>query len=207
MTYQPGPHPQIPPQYVIQQKKSKLPKALLIVVVGIVLLCGVGGCIAGLGGKDSAGSKHSTTAGDSASAPEAAKPPPPGINTPVRDGKFEFTVTDVQTGVKEVGDNPYLRRTAQGAYTIVTMTVLNTSKVPYGFSPGNQDLYDTQDRKFSNDTAAAINLQADTSMYANINPGNTITAKVVFDLPADSQPDRIVLHDSMFSGGATVSLR
>ncbi|OBA51928.1 hypothetical protein A5780_28350 [Nocardia sp. 852002-20019_SCH5090214] len=207
MTYQPG--PQLPPQYVVQQKKSKMPKALLIVVVGIVLLCGVGGCIAGLSGKDSAGSRHSATtaAGNSAAAPAPAKPPPPGINTPVRDGKFEFVVTDVQTGVKEVGDNPYLRRTAQGAYTIVTMTVLNTSKVPYGFSPGNQDLYDTQDRKFNNDTAAAINLQADTSMYANINPGNTITAKVVFDLPADSQPVRIVLHDSMFSGGATVSLR
>jgi hypothetical protein len=30
---------------------------------------------------------------------------------------------------------------------------------------------------------------------------------VVFDLPADAIPDRIVLHDSMFSGGATVSLR
>ncbi|NKY44284.1 DUF4352 domain-containing protein [Nocardia cerradoensis] len=207
MTYQPGPYPQVPPQYVVQQKKSKLPKALLIVVVGIVLLCGVGGCLAGISGKDSAGSQHGTTTAAGNAAGPATKAPPPGINTPVRDGKFEFVVTDVQTGIKEVGDNPYLHRTAQGAYTIVTMTVLNTSKVPYGFSPGNQDLYDTQDRKFSNDTAAAINLEADTSMYANINPGNTITAKVVFDLPADSQPDRIVLHDSMFSGGATVSLR
>ena len=226
MTYQPpypGPqYPQGPAGPPVPPKKSKAPKALLIAVIGIVAFCGIGGIIANAGDKDSEPAKHTTAAAArpvvdppaaDTPAPQAPAPPPeapppaPGLNAPVRDGKFEFVVTDVQTGITVLGDNPYLQRTAQGAYTVVTMTVLNTSKVPYGFSPGNQDLYDTQDRKFGNDAAAAINLQADTSLYADINPGNTVTAKVVFDLPADSQPDRIVLHDSMFSGGATVSLR
>jgi len=73
-------------------------------------------------------------------------------------------------------------------------------------------VYDAQNRKFSSDDSAGISLQADsgtpdTSIYADINPGNTVTAQVVFDLPADAVADHIVLHDSMFSGGATVSLR
>lgn len=216
MTYQPPypglQYPQGPAGHPVPPKKSKAPKALLIAVIGIVAFCGIGGIIANAGDKDSEPSTHTTAAaapaaGVPADAAAPEQPAPPGLDTPVRDGKFEFVVTDVQSGLTTLGDNPYLQRTAQGTYTVVTMTVLNTSKVPYGFSPGNQDLYDTQDRKFGNDAAAAINLQADTSLYADINPGNTVTAKVVFDLPADSQPDRIVLHDSMFSGGATVSLR
>ncbi|MEU6565275.1 DUF4352 domain-containing protein [Nocardia nova] len=189
-----------------------------ILIGGLVLMCG--GCfgLVGIAGNSSTSATKANTrahgpeaAGQPAAPPSAPITPPEpkvaAVGAEVRDGKFAFVVTDVQTGLKEIGDNPYLERTAQGMYTIVTMTVHNTSDVPRGFSPGNQDLYDAQNRKFGNDAAAAINLKADTSLYADINPGNTITAKVVFDLPADTQPDRIVLHDSMFSGGATVSLR
>ncbi|GAB3204535.1 DUF4352 domain-containing protein [Nocardia tengchongensis] len=228
MTYQqptPPPYPQgpYPPQYPMQPvppKKSNALKIILLILAGIVVLCGIGGV---LGGKSTKSAQsHPTSApapvGDApapgapapptaAPAPTTEKPAAPGLNTPVRDGKFEFIVTNIQTGISDVGTNPYLRKTAQGAYTIVSLTVRNIGKSPYGFSPSNQYVFDPQNRKFSNDAAAAMNLQSDTSLYANINPGNSITAQVVFDLPADSVPDHIVLHDSMFSGGATVSLR
>ncbi|MFI6170824.1 DUF4352 domain-containing protein [Nocardia sp. NPDC051052] len=188
---------------------------MIAVIVG---LCGFGAVIAVVNSGDD--KKTDTTASSVAAAPApdtagasvappAAKPSPglPGLNTPVRDGKFEFVVTGVQVGVGEVGDNPYLQRKAQGAYTIVSMTVKNTSNKPQGFSPSDQYLFDGQNRKFENDSMAAINLQADTSMYANINPGNTVTAQVVFDLPADAVPSHVMLHDSMFSGGAKVTLQ
>ncbi|MFR9751397.1 DUF4352 domain-containing protein [Nocardia sp. 004] len=216
MTHQPGPPPYatgpVPPQHPVQPKKSKTPKILLLVVVAIVAFCGIGGLIAGAGGDDSPATTDSAAdaKADSPTAPgpaAAENEPTPGLNTPVRDGKFEFVVTGVETGVAEIGDNPYLRKTAQGSYTIVSITVRNISDVPYGFSPGNQDLYDTEGRKFGNDSMAAISLQPDTSLYASINPGNTITAQMVFDLPAEAQPDYIELHDSMLSGGVTVSLR
>ncbi|MGW4350752.1 DUF4352 domain-containing protein [Nocardia sp. NPDC004582] len=226
MTYQqptPPPYPQGPyqPQYPMQPvppKKSNTLKIILLILAGIVVLCGVGSALGGKSTK-SAESPATSTPGapvaaagapgnaPAAPAPTTEKPPAPGLNTPVRDGKFEFTVTEIQTGIKTVGDNPYLRKTAQGSYTIISLTVRNIGKVPYGFSPSNQDVYDAQKRKFSNDAAAAINLQSDTSLYAEINPGNSITAQVVYDLPTDSILDHIVLHDSMFSGGATVSLR
>ncbi|WP_067704548.1 DUF4352 domain-containing protein [Nocardia jejuensis] len=209
MTYQPGPQPYtqgpVPPQYPTQPppKKSNTLKIILIVLAVIVALCGIGSVLTG---KDDKGAKGSSTSapGDGAAADKA---PSPGLNTPVRDGKFEFVVTQVQSGIKEVGDNQYLQKTAQGSYTIVSITVSNTSNKPYGFSPSDQYLFDDQNRKFSNDAAAGINLQSDTSLYADINPGNTVTAQIVFDLPAGAVPDHIVLHDSMFSGGTTVSLR
>ncbi|MTE14139.1 DUF4352 domain-containing protein [Nocardia aurantiaca] len=195
MTHQPDPQPYYPPHYPVPPtppKKSNALKIILLVLAGIVVLCGIGGALASKSTK-------------SANAPTTSAVP--GLNTPVRDGKFEFTVTNVQTGVKEVGTNQFLRKTAQGTYTIISLTVRNIGKSPYGFSPSDQYVFDAQNRKFSNDAAAAMNLQSDTSLYANINPGNSITAQVVFDLPTDSSADHIVLHDSMFSGGATVSLR
>ncbi|MFC9435880.1 DUF4352 domain-containing protein [Nocardia sp. NPDC057030] len=210
-----------PPGYGQPPKKSGRGKIVLIVVALIVGLCGFGAVIAAVNGGDD--KKTDTTASSPAAAPivgaagessappaakpSADKPSGPGLDTPVRDGKFEFVVTGVQVGLAEVGDNPYLRRTAQGAYTIVSMTVKNISNKPQGFSPSDQYLFDTQNRKFENDSMAAINLQADTSMYASVNPGNTVTAQVVFDLPADAVPSHIMLHDSMFSGGAKVTLR
>jgi hypothetical protein len=231
----PGPPPQQPyppnypgypprPGYFPQppRKKGGTGRVLLIVFAAIIAMCGVGGLLSHGSSKSASTTPTAAPvaapgpAAPGAAAPSAAVPAAGagskarasvGPNTPTRDGKFEFTVTAVQSGVKTIGDNPYLRKTAQGAYTIVSMTVLNISSVPYGFSPSDQDLFDSQNRKFANDTAAAINLQSDTSMYADINPGNSVTAQVVFDLPADAVPDHIVLHDSMFSGGTTVSLQ
>jgi hypothetical protein len=215
-------HPQyqgIPPYPIPPAPKKKLGPGMIILLVigGIVVLCGGLGVLAGNSSKAThaspSASAHTSAAVELQSAaplpPAAPAPAPttPGLNTPVRDGKFEFVVTDVQSGVQTVGTNPYLRKTAQGAYTIVSITVRNTSKAPHGFSPGDQYVFDTQNRRFGNDAVAAINLQPDTSLYADINPGNSVSAQVVFDLPADALPDHIVLHDSMFSGGATVSLR
>ncbi|MRH93011.1 DUF4352 domain-containing protein [Nocardia sp. SYP-A9097] len=185
------------PQYAMPTppKKSHTLRTILIVIAVIVAVCGIGGALMSKGSSSSSGSP----------AADPSKPVP-GLNTPVRDGKFEFVVTQVQTGVKTLGDNEFLQKTAQGAFTIVSIAITNTSDKPYGFSPSDQYVFDAKNRKFSNDATAAINLQSDTSLYANLNPGNTITAQVVYDLPADSAPDHIVLHDSMFSGGVTVSL-
>ncbi|MGW9567554.1 DUF4352 domain-containing protein [Rhodococcus hoagii] len=149
-----------------------------------------------------------------ASAPEPAPAPAPapkktvpGMGTPVRDGKFEFVVTDVATGLSTVGDNPFLTEKAQGQFVIVTMTVQNTADKPKGLSPSDQEMYDTQGRKFTADTMAGIALGSDVSVWDEINPGNKVTMKVVFDMPADAVPAEIELHDSMFSGGTRVALQ
>ncbi|MPY81264.1 MAG: DUF4352 domain-containing protein [Actinophytocola sp.] len=39
-----------------------------------------------------------------------------------------------------------------------------------------------------------------------VNPGNSVKGIVVFDIPKNVEPVELVLTDSMFSGGVTVSL-
>ncbi|GEL18376.1 DUF4352 domain-containing protein [Pseudonocardia asaccharolytica] len=129
-----------------------------------------------------------------------------GLGQEVRDGSFAFTVTKVEPGVKTLGDG-FLKSTAQGHYVLVHLTVTNIGKDAQMFSGGNQKLLDAQGREFDADTGAAVmNLPDSQSFLNNINPGNSVNGTVVFDMPTDVAPAAIELHDSAFSGGATVAL-
>ncbi|GAA1075985.1 DUF4352 domain-containing protein [Tsukamurella spumae] len=194
---QPYPAPPAPPA----KKKRKWPWIVLAVIAFIIVVS----VATGGGNKDDAAS----TAGGTA-APTAAKTDPKaaGLNAAVRDGKFEFVVTGVEPGLSEVGDNPYLAKKAQGQFVIVSMTVKNIGTKPQSFSPSSQKLKDTQGRTFESDSMAQIALgDSDVPVWDNINPGNTVQVKVVFDMPKDATPATIELHDSMFSGGAKVTLK
>ncbi|WP_210686524.1 DUF4352 domain-containing protein [Mycolicibacterium sp. GESEQ-9] len=140
-------------------------------------------------------------------APTKADAPTARLNTPVRDGEFEFVVKTVQPGLTEVGDNPYLREKAQGQFVIVTLSVQNIGDRAQAFSPSNQKLIDTQGRSFESDSSAQIALgNSDIPVWDDINPGNAVDVSLVYDMPIGSAPARIELHDSMFSGGVTVEL-
>ncbi|MFW0796191.1 DUF4352 domain-containing protein [Gordonia sp. CPCC 205515] len=199
------PAPPAPPA----KKKRKWPW----IVGGIVVLLIIISALSGGGSDDKSDNASSSSGGDTATAANAPAAPaddaaPAGLNTPVRDGKFEFVVTGVQPGLDTVGDNPYLTEKAQGQFVIVSMTVKNIGDKPQGFSPTSQKLFDDQGRSFETDTSAQIALdETDIAVWDNINPGNTVQVKLVYDMPADAQPTKIELHDSMFSGGADVALK
>lgn len=227
----PGTYPGMPqgqphfghqPQFVPVRKKSKAP--LVLGIIAIVMFVVVGGCVALLAaagsGVDKAMNDIETSvsaaqqsleqaappAGDAAvpAQPEAA--PAAGIGAPVRDGKFEFTVTKIEDGPKRIG-NEYFGEDAQGRFVLVHVTVQNIGAEAQLFSGAAQKLFDAQGREFSSDTAAAIYLGQDAQSFLNeINPGNQVDGIVVFDLPVDVVPTSIELHDSMFSGGVTVAL-
>ena len=54
---------------------------------------------------------------------------------------------------------------------------------------------------------AAMSIDGNDVFLNQINPGNTVKGVLVYDMPKGAVPASIELHDSMFSGGATVSLR
>jgi len=89
---------------------------------------------------------------------------------------------------------------------LVTVNVTNVGDQPQSFIGGNAKLFDSAGREFSASTEAAIYLQDSNSLYEEINPGNTVTGTLVFDIPSAIALDRLELHDSMFSGGVTVKL-
>lgn len=187
-------------QYPPPAKKRKWPW----IVAGIVAFLIVVPSLSSNDKKTESTPSRSTTA---AQAPTDEPEARASMNTPVRDGKFEFVVKSVQPGLAEVGDNPYLIQKAQGQFVIVTLSVENIGDRAQGFSPSDQKLFDSQGRSFDSDSSAQIALgSSDIPVWDDINPGNAVDVKLVYDMPQGAVPASIELHDSMFSGGATVAL-
>ncbi|MFI8775335.1 DUF4352 domain-containing protein [Gordonia sp. NPDC062954] len=175
---------------------------MLVVLLIIIVAVGQGGS------SDSGDTGSSSENANSASGDDNDGESSAGLNTPVRDGKFEFVVSNVEGGLAEVGENEFLREQAQGQFVIVSMSVKNISDEPQSFDPSSQKLKDTEGRTFEPDTTAQIALGgSDVPVWDNINPGNAVDVKVVYDMPQGAVPASIELHDSMFSGGVEVSLQ
>ncbi|GAB2643338.1 hypothetical protein GCM10027169_09120 [Gordonia jinhuaensis] len=110
-----------------------------------------------------------------------------------RDGKFAFVVTGLRY-TDTVGDTDYewSGEKAQGTYAIVAVTITNVGDEPRTFSGGNQYLYDAAGRRFGDSTAAEID-NSDESIWTDINPGNSISTEIVFDIPKSTKPTRIAI--------------
>ncbi|MFD6417079.1 DUF4352 domain-containing protein [Streptomyces sp. NPDC060194] len=130
----------------------------------------------------------------------------PGLNDPVRDGKFEFTVTKVKGGVGNIGGSDF-GEDAQGQYYLVYLTVENIGDEAQIFMGDDQILLGPDDQEYSSDTMAEVLLENSESFLEEINPGNKVEGILAFDIPESVTPDRIELHDSFLSDGVTVQLR
>ena len=156
----------------------------------------------GSSSNDSADAGTGSSSGDSAGdAPSAV-----GIGQDAADGKFNFVVKGVDCGQTEIGSE-YFSTTAQGKFCVVDVTITNIGDEPQSFFGENAALFNAQGQEFSADTEAAIYLENADSLYEEINPGNTVNSKVVFDVPKDMKPASLELHDSAMSGGVTVTLK
>lgn len=182
-------------------------KVLTLVIVVIVIAA-----IA-----SSSSDKNNTTTPPAASPGASSSPTPPPaeaaslakIGQAVRDGKFEFTVNKLTCGETSVGSQ-YLNATAQGQYCRVNVTVKNIGNEAQTLSHSDQYAYNAAGQKFSADSTAAIYADsgsANSTWYNDVNPGNTVTGDIFFDVPKDVTPNTIELHDSAFSGGVKVSLQ
>jgi hypothetical protein len=123
--------------------------------------------------------------------------PPGAIGQKVRDGTFDFTVTQVNSS------RTFRGRRAQGVYVIVSLAVKNVGVEPAQFYWSAQHLEDNIKRRYS---AIAM----DPSLFGNvvnaIDPGVEIPLKVAFDVPPGTQPTQIVLRESASSEGVPVNL-
>ncbi|WP_409330803.1 DUF4352 domain-containing protein [Trujillonella humicola] len=197
--------PQPPYAAPAPAKKPFYKKAWFLVVAAIAVIAVIASQSAG-GSGDSGGTSANGGAaggaGDSAPAVNADAT----IGQPARDGKFEFVVQGIDCSRTEIGSQ-YMSTTAQGTFCVVDLTVSNIGNEPQSFFGENTSLFNAQGQEFSADTEAAIYLDDSSSLYEEINPGNMVVSKVVFDVPAGTVPTSIELHDSSFSGGVTVSLQ
>lgn len=135
----------------------------------------------------------------------------PKIGEAARDGKFEFTVKSVECGKTEVvsPDSDALRKSAQGQFCVMALSVKNIGDKQQGFFSMNQKLLDVANKQYATDDVATTynSPMSQQNSWAQINPGNSIDATIVFDIPKDAIATTAELHDSAYSGGVKVDLR
>lgn len=130
------------------------------------------------------------------------------LNEPARDGKFEFVVKGVECGKTTIGTNQYLTKNAQGQFCLMTINVKNVGDKAQGFFGTNQKLLNAQNQQYTADDAAGVYIDQNYStMFSNINPGNSVEGVIVFDIPKDQTPVSAELHDSSFSNGVKINLQ
>ncbi|MFE2999079.1 DUF4352 domain-containing protein [Nocardia sp. NPDC059246] len=127
------------------------------------------------------------------------------VGSTVRDGKFSFVVTRIDPPVGSVGTNEFLKKGAQGEYVLVYLDITNIGDKTQTYLGENQKLVNDQGKLFSNDTAAELNLN--TNVASDVNPGNKISVILAFDVPKGTVPAAVELHDSAFSGGVRVAVK
>lgn len=189
-------------KHPLEQRDKYLKPALIIVVVVFVL----GFMMLAAGGEGN--QQAANTENEQEEKQEEEEKQIASLNEAVRDGKFKFTVKGIDCGKKTVGSG-FSQEEAQGQYCLLSLDVENVGDESQFLSASNLYLYDEQDREFSADSMATSAVNNDnTSFFLNeINPGNTISGKVAFDVSQDANIVRTKLHDSAFSGGVEVSLQ
>ncbi len=117
-----------------------------------------------------------------------------------------FTVTSEECGETTVGQE-FLETEAQGVFCLFGVTVANGGTEPLFFDSSNVTGY-IGDTEYGSDSEATIYLEDNDAFLEEINPGNTIEATVVFDVPADTLLERLELSPGFLSfDKAVVTLR
>ena len=199
--YVPAPYPPPPPGYILvpnpvlvaQPPRRRSGLRVFLIVVGVFAACCAGGATLAL--ITSAAFDGKGTFGSA----------PPGLNTPVEDGKFRFTVTSVSCGHDTVGT--IVTRQAQGQYCIVDLSVTNIGTKGQLLLDSVQKAIGSDGAVYGPDSTAGVIASSGTSTWVNVvNPGNSVTGKIVFDIPDGAQLTKLELHDSAFSTGTTITL-
>lgn len=183
--------------------RHKILTAIIVIIVLIKIGAAVGGNQTSNNQTSSSNHKQQPTTIPSNNKPQIAK-----IGELARDGKFEFVVKSIECGKATIGTNEFLRKDAQGQFCLLSVSVKNIGDVKQSLFSFNQKLFDAAGKEYSADDTATLYITPQgSSWYSEINPGNSVEGRIVFDIPKNVTPITAELHDSAFSYGVNVSLQ
>jgi archaellum component FlaG (FlaF/FlaG flagellin family) len=172
---------QFPPE---PPKKRRLQTIVVAVIISAIAVLGI---LTHLGHR---AHKSTQSSAQSSESTAPAQAPQVKLNQEARDGQLSFTVTSVDTS-----------NVAQGTAVNVHMTVKNVGSRPATFWTNNQRVW-IGGRSIMPDVQATAKA-GPTSL--RINPGDSATSVVTFDVPADNTTvETIELHDAALSAGVNV---
>ncbi len=183
-------------------KKKKKHRFRNFVVLPIVAIVAIAAAL-GNGSDDSP-----TTDSKPASAPKAADAAPAAMGSTVTAGDFGFVVNSMKCGVASVGPDVIAEK-AQGQFCLVKIAVTNNGKEPGTFNDSSQALFDSAGAKYTPSTSADISIEDNDVFLADINPGNTVSGTLAFDVPDSFTPDHLELVSGfgVMDKPATVAVR
>ena len=194
-------------------KRSLGKRILLWVVSGFVLIC----IITALGSNSKSPSSANTAATSSSQSSSKSTSAPAatvGLNQQANDGKLGFTITSLKCGVNRIdqpGDTYGYESTTTGApYCVMNLAVKGVSTAAQTFDSTSQYIYSSTGTQYSVDSDAMIDANdagSNCMLDPTVNPGVTLTCKLVFDVPAGTTPTYAMLHDSSLSDGVKVNLQ
>ena len=130
--------------------------------------------------------------------------PAAGINEPATaEGGAQYTVTAFACGIPSVGEPPF-NSVAQGEYCQLDLTLTNTGQQAVSFNGPAVKAY-AGDVEYGADAAAGIFIDGN-AFFEDVNPGNTLTSTLFFDVPAGTPLDRVVLGGDFLVEGVTIRL-
>lgn len=170
-------------------------------VVGLVIIVFIG--IGVISAMISAGIKPSE------STKQAA---PSLIGATVSDAGFNFVVNSFKCGETEIttGDVVISKADAQGQFCRLNITVTNTGNTASSIRAYSQYLFNTKGQRFEYDvhaTSTADGNYIGSQLNDDINPGNSVTADIVFDVPVGDAPTIAELHGDTDSQGVRINLQ
>jgi hypothetical protein len=174
--------------------------AVLVSAGAVVVLFAAGIAIEQYGRRQPAAATATT------SPPAKVVPAGPGLGDAVRDGKFEFIVSRVSCSKAAIGIE-HLKRVPKGKYCVVSLSARNIGDSSKYFVGHAQKAYDGSGAEYGSDELAGVYANRGTEAFLQkVGPGEKVTGKLVFDVPAAAKLITLELHDSLLSGGAEVTV-
>ena len=159
-------------------KMGFFPKALIGIGAIVVI-----GAIASIGGDDN----NTATNNSSESTTTAAAPlSNEGVSSDVKIKVESFETANT------IGDNEFSKKTAQGVFKVVKVTVTNNQKDAITLDSNLFKLVDEQKREFGGSSEGQMALETSSEkkesfFLKQLNPGLSLTGYVVFDVPKEAK--------------------
>ncbi|MEU4621289.1 DUF4352 domain-containing protein [Actinoplanes sp. NPDC023801] len=113
-------------------------------------------------------------------------------------GVFDFDVTAMRCGTTAIGPDG-LEQKATGQFCLLDLTVTNNSGEPESFITGEQRVEDTNGVAYAVAEEAAVFLNdRSPSLIGEVEPGESVTGVLPFDVPSD-----VHLRDAVLTGGSS----